>query len=88
MATKQVPQKRPITVYIVAVMLGETLRQFICSDITDDNDGFLRCGTCAGLTKEQLNKWGVPEPTPAIPRKTWINKRQVHSVEELGEYNE
>ena len=88
MATKRVAEKRPVMAYIVAVMLGETLEQFICSDIIDDHDGFLRCGTCAGLTKEQLHKWGVREPTPAIPRKTWINKRQVHSVEELGEYNE
>jgi hypothetical protein len=88
MATKRVPKKLPIMAYIVAMILGDTPVEFICSDIIGDHDGFLRCGTCAGLTKEQLDKWGVGESAPVIRRKTWINKRQVHSVEELGEYNE
>jgi len=88
MATRRVPKTRPIMAYSVAMILGETPVEFICSDIIDDHDGFLRCGTCAGLTKEQLHKWCVGESVPVIRRKTWINKRQVHSVEELGEYNE
>jgi len=88
MATRRVPKTRPIMAYSVAMILGETPVEFICSGIVEDQYGFLRCNTCAGLTKEHLDKWGVGESVPVIRRKTWINKRQVHSVEELGEYNE
>lgn len=87
MATKWVPEKRPIKVYIVAMILGESPVEFICSDIVDDGDGFLRCNTCDGLTRETLEEWGARDSVNKIPRKAWINKRQVHSVEELGEYN-
>ena len=88
MATKQVPQKRQITVYFVKMILRGTPAEFICSDIVDDQDGFLRCGTCPGLTGEKLREWGMRENVDKLRRKAWINKQQVHIVEELGEYNE
>ena len=87
MVTEWVPETRPIKIYVVVMILGESPVEFICSDIVDDGDGFLRCGTCDGLTQEMLAGWGVNDSVNKIPRKAWINKRQVHSVEELGEYN-
>jgi hypothetical protein len=88
MATKQVPEKRPITVYIVVMILRDTPAEFICSDIVDDQDGFFRCGICPGLTKEKLREWGMRENVDKLRRQAWINKQQVHLIEELGEYNE
>ena len=88
MATKQVLKKRPIMAYIVVMMLRDMPREFVCSDIVDGEDGFLRCGTCPGLTKENLRKWGMREDVDKLRRNAWINKQQVHLVEELGEYNE
>jgi len=88
MATKRVPQKRQIMAYIVVMIIRENSAEFICSDIVDSQDGFLRCGTCPGLTREKLQEWGMRESVDKLRRKTWINKQQVHLVEELGEYNE
>jgi hypothetical protein len=88
MATKQVSQKRQIRVYIVVMMLRDMPVDFICSDIVDGQDGFLRCGSCPGLTQEKLQEWGLREGVDRLRRKTWISKQQVHLVEELGEYNE
>ena len=88
MDTNCVQAKRPIRVYIVAMVLGNTPVEFLCADIIDDGQGFLGCGTCENLTKEMLEGWGVGESINKIRRKTWINKRQVHSMEEVGEYNE
>lgn len=82
------PAKRPIRVYIVAMVLGDTPVEFLCADIFDDGAGFLKCDTCEGLTKETLEGWGVGDSINKIRRKTWINKRQVHSMEVVGEYNE
>ena len=81
------PAKRPTTVYIVAMVLGDTPVEFLCTDIIDDGQGFFGCGTCENLTKEMLEGWGVGDSINKIRRKTWINKRQVHSMEEVGEYN-
>ena len=88
MAANDVQAKRPTTVYIVAMVLGNTPVEFLCANIIDDGQGFLGCGTCEGLTKEMLEGWGVDDSINKIRRKTWINKRQVHSMEEVGEYNE
>jgi hypothetical protein len=88
MATKQVPQKRQIRVYIVVMILRDMPREFICSDIVDGQDGFFRCDTCPGLTRDKLREWGMREDVDKLRRKAWINKQQVHLVEELGEYNE
>ena len=88
MDTNCVQAKRPIKAYIVAMVLGDTPVEFICSNIVDDGDGFFRCGTCEGLTRGTLEGWGVGDSINKIRRKTWINKRQVHSIEEVGEYNE
>ena len=87
MNTNWGPAKRPTTVYIVAMVLGDTPVEFLCTDIFDGGEGFLGCGTCEGLTKETLEGWGVSDSINKIRRKTWINKQQVHSMEEVGEYN-
>ena len=87
MAANDVQAKRPTTVYIVAMVLGNTPVEFLCANIIDDGQGFLGCGTCEGLTKETLEGWGVSDSINKIRRKTWINKQQVHSMEEVGEYN-
>lgn len=88
MDTNCVQAKQPIEVYIVAMVLGNTPVEFLCTDIVDGGEGFLACGTCEGLTKEMLEGWGVGDSINKIRRKTWINKRQVHSMEHVGKYNE
>jgi hypothetical protein len=88
MATKRVPKTRQIRVYIVVMILRDMPAGFVCSDIVDEQDGFLRCGTCPGLTREKLREWGMRKDVDKLRRNTWINKQHVHLVEELGEYNE
>ena len=89
MDTNCVEANQPIKVYLVAMTtLWGNPMEFICSNIVDDGNEFLWCGTCNGLTRETLQGWGVGDSINKILRKKWINKSQVRSVRELGEYNE
>ena len=80
--------KRPIKVYEVIILLGETPISLICADVRGDDDGFLVCDPCPELSPCFVDTWSVNPQSKRITRKTWINKRQIHSVEELGEVNE
>lgn len=82
-----VPAKRPVRIYEVVILLGETPISVICADVRGDDDGFLVCGPCPDLTQEFVETCDINPQAKLIKRKTWINKRQVHVVEELGEYN-
>ena len=88
MATNWVPEKRPAIIYEVIILLGETPISVICADVRGDDDGFLVCDPCPDLTPEFVDTWSVKSEAIRIKRKTWINKRQIHTVEELGEINE
>ena len=80
--------KRPIKVYEVIILLGETPISVICADVRGDDDGFLVCDPCPELSPCFVDTRSVNPQSKRITRKTWINKRQIHSVEELGEINE
>ena len=83
-----VQAKRPIKVYEVIILLGETPISLICADVRGDDDGFLVCDPCPELSPVFVDTRSVNRQAKRITRKTWVNKRQVHCVEEVGEYNE
>jgi hypothetical protein len=88
MATKQVPEKRLVTIYEVIVSYLDTPISLICANAHDCGDGFLRCDPCPSLTPEFIAEWEMNESSRRIKRETWINKTQIQVVEKLGEINE
>ena len=83
-----VPEKRPVRIYEVVILLAETVMSVICANVRGDDGGFLVCDPCPELSSFFVESRSVSPETPRIKRKTWINKRQVHTIEELGEINE
>ena len=81
-------EKQPVKIYEVVIFIGETRISWICADVRHDEDGFLICDPCPELTPEIAEKWRINAEAKLIKTETWINTRQVHSVEELGEINE
>lgn len=88
MDTNYVQAKRPIKVYEVIILLGEMPVSLICANVRGDDDGFLVCDPCPELSSFFVESCSVSPETPRMKRKTWINKRQIHTIEELGEINE
>ena len=88
MDAKWVPEKHPVRIYEVVILLAETVMSVICANVRGDDDGFLVCDPCPELSSFFVERCSVSPKTPRIKLKTWINKRQIHTIEELGEINE